>query len=740
MRRDGRPSSQVRSGSASRHSKAAAPAGPSGAAARPPSRNVDGGRPPTQADHAVSPTTSDGPEHGGRSAPTSGRPSPDPGRVYGISQEAHARASAGPGRPVPAPGKPGSAPGGSRARAASSGPGSAARVGSGASAGGHRAASGGAHGGDAITRTPVFSYLRVYGLNQYARPFAEAGLADLDAMARLSESDALDFLERLRVYPGHRLKLLRAIDCLRHASIGAERKDVAQMLEDDAALERLCQQNTALTKEKDESEGHNRVLREENERLLGILRQQDCHLQKARDRIAELEELVQTQTEQVDFLAQQLQMVAEKEPEKESQLFASFRESFNGKGTNAQTLGTRDSYDDWSSAQRINLPTGTTNTVQQACAAGAAAAAAEEEAANLTLSATATFADGKELDKPRTFTPEDFKAEAGNSDAVQEVTPQPTRNRGPQGKPAAGPEMSFSPPRRARMAQSLDSAQIKECLAGFDVDHIVRCLSTAVQNKIILSLSKAKPHTAIGDKLAMCAIFLEPACKERLIQMGNSPASRLGSDGGSPLSFCSPLMSHAGSRLSPGRPPSSGPSSPEDVLNNIAVRCAPNKWDVYGFIRDVMVGFRLQPEVSVITLFYLDRFTTVSGVSLTPDNWQRLTITAMMLASKVWDDESFENVEFAQLCPLYTIDEINTFERHFLKLVGYNMSVKGSDYAKTYFLLRTLGAKDGGDLGGLEPMDEKRASRLTERCLEKQIEFRERYPESKHNDAMNWTL
>merc|ERR1712113_391328 len=108
---------------------------------------------------------------------------------------------------------------------------------------------------------------------------------------------------------------------------------------------------------------------------------------------------------------------------------------------------------------------------------------------------------------------------------------------------------------------------------------------------------------------------------------------------------------------------------------------------------------------SVITLFYLERFSELSGIAITPDNWQRLTITAMMLASKVWNDESFENIEFSQLCPLYTLDEINAFERTFLKNVGYNMAVKGSEYAKTYFLLRTLGAKDAADFGGLEPMN-----------------------------------
>ena len=35
-----------------------------------------------------------------------------------------------------------------------------------------------------------------------------------------------------------------------------------------------------------------------------------------------------------------------------------------------------------------------------------------------------------------------------------------------------------------------------------------------------------------------------------------------------------------------------------------------------------------------------------------PDNWQRLTLAALVLASKVWDDDPFENAELAQLCPL----------------------------------------------------------------------------------------
>merc|ERR1712176_1207593 len=169
------------------------------------------------------------------------------------------------------------------------------------------------------------------------------------------------------------------------------------------------------------------------------------------------------------------------------------------------------------------------------------------------------------------------------------------------------------------------------CLVGFDVDHIVRCLAAAIQNKIILSVAKSRPHVAPAERVAACAIFLEPACRERLERVAvqqasvNGTGSRPTTGGSSTLSFCSPLMSKNGStelKDSMGRR--------VDPLNSLASRTVPNKWDIYGFLRDVMVNFRLEPEASVVTLVYIMRFIELSRVALTPDNWQRLTIAAMM--------------------------------------------------------------------------------------------------------------
>jgi len=442
-------------------------------------------------------------------------------------------------------------------------------------------------------------------------------------------------------------------------------------------------------------------------------------------RIGELEEMVQSQTEQVGFLAAQLQAVAERGgPKKEAELFQSYRDSKDF-----------DKDDDWKAAKKIELPGKDTGAIDgdsfsqlqvsdslDVSAAGASAFMGALASNNGEATALAPIGDAASPVLP-----------------PSRGVPRPPSRYADQPPSAVDPTLTsgvFAPMNRARMAQSLDTGQakVKQCLAGFDVDHIIQCLATAIQNKLILSTGKRRPHAAAPDILSACAIFLEPSRKQKLSQPRSGSDMIDGSDLGSSISFCSALNGPGeGSRVL-----NDSLGQPVDPLNNIAKREVPNKWDVYGFLRDVMLGFRLQPEVSIVTLFYLDRFTEKSGVAVTPDNWQRLSIAAMMLASKVWDDESFENVDFAQLCPLYTLDEINAFERIFLKSVGYCMSVKGSEYAKTYFQLRTLGAKDHPEFG-LQPLDPLRASRLQERCLEKQVEFRERYMDPEAN-TMNWTM
>jgi hypothetical protein len=247
------------------------------------------------------------------------------------------------------------------------------------------------------------------------------------------------------------------------------------------------------------------------------------------------------------------------------------------------------------------------------------------------------------------------------------------------------------------------------------VDHILRCLARALQDKVILASREPRPHRAAKpESLAESVIFLEPAAHQKLAALAAHQPQR-------------------GKDVSP--------------LDDLASRRVPTTWTMYTFLRNAMVGWRLRPEVAVVTLVYVERFEAVSGVAITPDNWQRLAVTCMMLASKVWDDDSFENQEFAKACPLYSVDEINQMERVMLTLLDYKVLVNGSEYASFYFRLRVLGAREQKAMqaeqpaaaapaeqpaavetrGVLQPLDNVQGAQLERRALAKQNEWREKY-------------
>lgn len=62
----------------------------------------------------------------------------------------------------------------------------------------------------------------------------------------------------------------------------------------------------------------------------------------------------------------------------------------------------------------------------------------------------------------------------------------------------------------------------------------------------------------------------------------------------------------------------------------------------------------------------------------------------LLMASKVWQDLSSWNVEFASVYPQFSVDAINRLELAFLKSIKWNLYISSSAYAKYYFALRSL--------------------------------------------------
>jgi hypothetical protein len=88
----------------------------------------------------------------------------------------------------------------------------------------------------------------------------------------------------------------------------------------------------------------------------------------------------------------------------------------------------------------------------------------------------------------------------------------------------------------------------------------------------------------------------------------------------------------------------------------------PDPQVIFEFCANIMILTKMEKEVIIITLLYLERFIFNTGLLLTSRNWRRIIFTTMAIASKIWDDDSFENNHFAQVFKHLSIGEINLLE------------------------------------------------------------------------------
>jgi len=98
----------------------------------------------------------------------------------------------------------------------------------------------------------------------------------------------------------------------------------------------------------------------------------------------------------------------------------------------------------------------------------------------------------------------------------------------------------------------------------------------------------------------------------------------------------------------------------------------------------------MEREVAVISLAYVERLILRTGLRINEINWKRLLFTCLILASKIWDDDSFENEDFARSFTLYPLKEIGHMESTFLQLIDFSVTITSADYARYYFILRTF--------------------------------------------------
>ena len=153
----------------------------------------------------------------------------------------------------------------------------------------------------------------------------------------------------------------------------------------------------------------------------------------------------------------------------------------------------------------------------------------------------------------------------------------------------------------------------------------------------------------------------------------------------------------------------------------------PDPQQIFEFCANIMCLTKMEKEVIIITLIYLERLMFNSGLLLTSRNWRRTIFTAMITASKIWDDDSFENNHFAQVFTHLSIGEINLLERTFLELIGYKVHVKCSEYFKYFFIVKSIALKYNYTGTNLVKISVERMMKIQEYAYQMQKRMKKRY-------------
>jgi len=116
----------------------------------------------------------------------------------------------------------------------------------------------------------------------------------------------------------------------------------------------------------------------------------------------------------------------------------------------------------------------------------------------------------------------------------------------------------------------------------------------------------------------------------------------------------------------------------------------PNVGEIYEFAHQLFKSVQLSSECSIVCLIYVERLMEVGKVPLLANTWRPIFMCGLLLASKVWQDLSSWNIEFASVYPQFSLAAIGRLELQFLKTVKWDPYISSSLYAKYYFALRSL--------------------------------------------------
>ncbi|CAD8124829.1 unnamed protein product [Paramecium sonneborni] len=150
---------------------------------------------------------------------------------------------------------------------------------------------------------------------------------------------------------------------------------------------------------------------------------------------------------------------------------------------------------------------------------------------------------------------------------------------------------------------------------------------------------------------------------------------------------------------------------------------------VSNYCKNIIITSKMEKEVTILCLVYIERLLTLANISLEPQTWKRVVLISLIIASKIWDDESFENDNFAKVFPQYRTKDINEMERIFLILLDYKLQVYPAEYAKYYFILRMYTESKKRSFP-LRPLDLNTIMKLQKQSNQAEYGLKQKYAQS----------
>jgi hypothetical protein len=156
---------------------------------------------------------------------------------------------------------------------------------------------------------------------------------------------------------------------------------------------------------------------------------------------------------------------------------------------------------------------------------------------------------------------------------------------------------------------------------------------------------------------------------------------------------------HAALAVAPRQPPPPGaPLTPagelhDDALFDSTVRINLNLAE---YVRRIVGATKMPIECLLIASMYIDRLCNKAGLVVTDANRHGVVLTAMMMATKMYEDIPWANSYWSALSGTFPVSQINQMELYIVKGLAFNLTIKClafQEYAKLALAISAEGKK-----------------------------------------------